>query len=115
MADTEYKITPLVVPPIPPAQLPLRPNTIMTHAAQRPVGVAQDAVCSVARRIVWRWDVSGSPNFHVPTGGTQTPGGTQEYPDRDAWRSAGSIASITMTPGCFLRARVLYAPSGETS
>lgn len=116
MPDTEYKATSITnALASPPSTVALRPNTPISFAAQRAVGAAQDAVCSGSRRVVGRWDLSGSPTYHVPASGSETPGGAQELPDIETWRHAATIHVPTITPGCFLQARIVYAPSGNTS
>lgn len=115
MTNIQYKTTSIVGLGVePPSTVALRPNTIMTHAAQRAVGAAQDKVCGGSRRVLGTWGLSGGTGFHTPDTGVQAVG-VQTHPDRDTWRSGGSIFCNRLTPGCFARARIYFCPSGSSA
>lgn len=116
MTDTQYKVTSLDLDPGEALSLaPLRPNTLMTWAALRDVGAAQDGVCAGSRRVIGTLGVSGNAGFHVPASGAPVQQiGSHSFPDRDTWRTAGWIRCNRLTPGCFLRARILAVGSGNT-
>lgn len=115
--DTPRKTTELAdLASLPPSTVGLLPNTPMEHAPFRAVGVAQDGVAAGCRRVLGCWALSGATGFHVPDDGEPTTEVAAEgsYPDRDSWRSAGSVHLPEVSPGCVLRARVLCIGSGQT-
>lgn len=115
--DTQYKTVELAnLASLPPSTVGLLPNTPMEHAPFRAVGVAQDGVAAGCRRVLGRWDLSGAMGFHVPGSGLPTTevAATGSYPDRDTWRSAGSLHVPEVFPGCVVRARVYFIGSGQT-
>jgi hypothetical protein len=110
MPDTEFKKTnplPLAVTPSPsalsdPAEL-LRPPFVRASTAQ-------DTVLG-ARRVLVSRHGGGSDEWLV--GNTAPGGGSQQYPDPDAWREVARMRAEQM-PGTVLVARALAVPSGAT-
>lgn len=82
---------------------------------------AQDQICGLSRRLVYSGGLNGTyysdsatNGFSVGSDDPDTGGpGSQSYPGPTDERSVGAF-QVDVTPGCFLRARVHAAPSGQT-
>lgn len=116
MADTQYKTRSLVgLDPIYPAIGALLPLTPCRWAPFGALMRAQDTIPATSRRVVAEWSLSGADDFAQPDG-TSDPGdaldpvAAQIYPD-NSWRTLGNYQAH-VTPGCELRAHVLYCPAG---
>lgn len=117
MSDTEYKTKALVgLHPIYPAIGGLAPNTRCRWSPLGALGRAQDTVPASSRRIVASWSLSGANEWAQPDGssnpGVLGAGSPQNYPTDD-WRTLGSYVA-NVTPGCELRAHVMFCPAGLT-
>jgi hypothetical protein len=114
MSNSEYKTKQLAgLQPSYPAIGGLAP---LTRARWTPLGAlmrAQDSVPAQSRRLVAEVSLSGAQDWAQPNGSMNpTPGGAtpRAYPT-DAWRTLASLRA-RVTPGCELRAHVLFCPSG---
>jgi hypothetical protein len=115
MADSSYKGADIEAKtPGTPAIGPLAPNTSCRWSPFGSLHRWQDAVLGGSRRVVAEWSIGGADAFAQPDGtadpGYPTPVGAQVYPIND-WRIIGTYRA-NVTPGCELRARVVYAPAG---
>lgn len=116
MADTEYKGKALIgLEPGEPAIGGLAPLSL---ARWEPLGAlerAQDRIVTGALgRVVVDWSISGATDWNVPNGTVDpTSAAPNIYPEHDVWRRIAT-QRVNVTPGCELRAKVLYLPSGLT-
>lgn len=116
MSDTEYKTKSLAtLEPAYPAIGSLVANTLLRWSPFAALMRAQDTIPATSRRVLGEWHLSGATTWQQPEG-TDDPGSTadpvamQVYPDED-WRTISTFRAH-VTPGCELRARVLYCPAG---
>lgn len=114
MTNEQYKGKSLVgLVPTHPAIGGLAPWTRLRWSPLGALLRAQDTVPATSRRIVASWSLSGATDWAQPDG-TDDPGGgagdAQFYPT-NAWRTLG-IHRAHVTPGCELRAHVMYCPAG---
>lgn len=116
MSDTEYKTRGLAaLQPAYPAIGGLAPLSRMKWAPVGALYKAQDTVPASSRRIVAEWSLNGASDWAQPNGTVDPDAGgaaPQAYPD-DTWRTLQSVRAH-VTPGCVLRAHVLYCPAGLT-
>lgn len=112
MTDTQYKSKTLIgLDPAYPAIGGLAPNTLARWSPLGGIERAQDTVPASSRRVVVDWSISGATDWAQPNGSVDPGTGAQNYPDATLWRRVGTYRA-TVTPGCELRARVLYCPAG---
>lgn len=115
MTDTQYKVKSLLGLDIAyPAIGLLRPMAPCRWAPFGAVMRAQDTIPASSRRVVAEYSLSGAEDFDQPNGsvnpGTIASPTGQFYPT-DNWRTLGTFYS-RITPGCELRANILYTPAG---
>lgn len=99
-----------------PHQAPAQPS-IETLAALTPVAwhpvrnvcVAQDTLIGNARRTLVHWGLRGSDEWPWDQAGA-----VADYPNNVDWRVVCPSTSHRLTPGSYLRLRVLHCPSGMT-
>lgn len=97
--------------PTSPAIGGLAPHTRMRASPFFALLRAQDTVPATSRRIVACWTLSGATDWAQPNGAFDPDvAGVYIYPTTD-WRTIGVYRSH-VTPGCELRANVLYCPAG---
>lgn len=119
MSDTQYKSKSLAgLDPAYPALGSLVANTLMRWSPWAAVMRAQDTIPATARRVLGEWHISGATTWQQGDGSddpgtTEAPVPLQVYPEEDEWRTIATFRSH-VTPGCELRARVLYCPAGLT-
>lgn len=116
MSDTQYKGVDLLgKSPGLPAIGPLAANTACRWSPFGSLHRMQDRVLSGSRRVVAEWSLGGADAFAQPDGTVDpfSDSATNDYPDADVWRRLGSYRA-SVSPGCELRARVLYVPAGLT-
>lgn len=120
VANTEYKAVSLEgLDPFSPVIGPLTANTLMRWGATRSVMLAQDTAVAGSRRIVAWVGMGGAeqplqPNSVVePVDEFLAPPSITTFPNIDQWRTKGEFR-VRVTPGCLLRARCIYLPSGAT-
>lgn len=114
MTNEQYKARTLLgLDPTSPAIGGIAPWTRLRWSPLGALMRAQDTVPATSRRIVASWSLSGAQDWAQPNG-TNDPnaGGAspQTYPTND-WRTLG-VHQAHVTPGCELRAQVLYCPAG---
>lgn len=95
-----------VAPPV----APLNGLQLMRGSRAEAVMRAQDHVVGLSRRIVASGGLRGCSTWRTPDT-DPTLGSTHPTPNERRVIGAGAV---DLTPGCFLRAWVLYVPSGET-
>lgn len=75
----------------------------------RNVAVGQDSLVGSARRPIFAWGLAGAETW--PWDATAP---IDEWPVIDEWRVVVRDAIARLTPGSYLRLRILYVPSGNT-
>lgn len=115
MTDTAYKTVTLLgktdQAPNRPAVGTLRGGQPMSWKPTNAVMLAQDTVLESARTVVLEVHVDGAQTWAVDSG-TDPDAAGQHYPDTTTWRTILDSVSVTVTPGCYLEAHVVFAPSG---
>lgn len=117
MADEQYHVKSLLdLDEIFPAVGTLAPNNVCRWQPLGGLARAQDTIPASSRRVVAEWSLGGAIAFAQPAGTldpSRVDGGgipIHDYPN-DIWRRVGTYR-VNVTPGCELRARVLYCPAG---
>lgn len=95
--------------PATPSLAPLRGLEPMRWNPSRNAMVAQDTLVGPARRMLFAFGLRGRDTW--PWDETDTIG---FWPDSTDWRRVWGPIDVSLTPGSFLRLRVLYVPSGLT-
>lgn len=75
----------------------------------RNVVVGQDSIVGGARRIVGSWGLKGSDDWPWDSSAA-----TEDHPPLEDWRVVQPPLPTRLTPGNYLRLRVLFAPTGNT-
>lgn len=99
-------------PHLAPAQPSIETLAALTPVAWHPVRnlcVAQDTLVGSARRALVHWGLRGSDDWPWDQAGP-----TSAYPNNDDWRVVQPATAFRLTPGSYLRLRVLHCPSGMT-
>lgn len=95
--------------PATPSIAPVRGLTPMRWHPSRNVMVAQDTLVGPARRLLFSFGLRGRDTW--PWDETDAVG---LWPFAADWRRVFGPLDVSLTPGSFLRLRVLYLPSGMT-
>jgi len=117
VTNEQYKAKTLTgLDPTSPAIGGLAPWTRLRWSPFGAVMRAQDTVPATSRRTVAAWSLSGATDWAQQPGtvdpGVAAPTG-HVYPTDTTWRTLGTYQAH-VTPGCELRAQVLYCPAGLT-
>lgn len=112
MSNTQYKMKLLRGLELAyPAIGGLAANTLMRWEPFAAAARAQDTIPASSRRVVADWSISGAIDWAQPNGSAiPNPASGHVYP-YPVWRRAGTYHAM-VTPGCELRARVFFLPSG---
>jgi hypothetical protein len=95
--------------PATPSIAPLRGLTPMRWNPSRNAMVAQDTVVGQARRLIFAFGLRGRDTWPWDSADATT-----DWPFFDEWRRVFGPIDVSLTPGSFLRLRVLYVPCGQT-
>jgi hypothetical protein len=109
----EFPTVELPVEPVLSTIVGVAPNEPLRIAPNRALWKAQDSMLGQSRRILAEYHLQGSSSWAVPAGTVDPTGGSQVYPERNAWRTV-AVHHALQAPGTKLECHCIYCPAGLT-